>query len=383
MVVCSLLSLLGSVESNHIFQQYTPTTTTTTTTTIATSHINNGLHFHLHRHPLRTIPRGGAAAKAAVKDPEAMKRYQLSQQHLLQLKSTYLSEALAQRGIHVGPTLTDVSTPEGAKPPQETDWDCTLSTTSNPKSCLYSFDAEPNTKVICPIGTDQYISLGALNRLRRTDPTKVEPMWHSQYAILNSWFNDQSQFSLLQFVGWKGFIVSTILLDLGKGMALRGLLMLSVASAILIFLPAIEFIVSRLLTSSVLWMKWQSWGRFVHAALPLKILIGQMMWKFLAGSFAKLESFVRDAIVDLECAILEESIPVTIRDGDSSTGGMDYGEEDDKSVGTMDSNDDDEEEEEEEESEEEDLNIHKYSDGDEDMDNQYDSSEYDQYDDDY
>ncbi len=90
---------------------------------------------------------------------------------------------------------------------------------------------------------------------------------------------------------------------------------------------------------------------------------------------------MRDAIVDLECAILEESIPVTIRDGDSSTGGMDYGEEDDKSVGTMDSNDD--EEEEEEESEEEDLNIHKYSDGDEDMDNQYDSSEYDQYDDDY
>jgi hypothetical protein len=61
-------------------------------------------------------------------------------------------------------------------------------------------------------------------------------------------------------------------------------------------------------------MKWMSWGRFVHAALPLKILIGQMAWKFLAGSFGKLETFVRDYIVELECMILEESIPVTIGD---------------------------------------------------------------------
>lgn len=151
-----------------------------------------------------------------------------------------------------------------------------------------------------------------MNRLRRTDPTKVEPMWHSQYAILQSWFSDESEYSLLQFVGLKGFIISTLLLDLGKGKALKGLLAFSILSIIIIFMPVIEVIVSRILTSSTLWMKWQSWGKFAHAALPLKILIGQMVWKFLAGSFQTLEGFVREQIVDLECAILEESIPITI-----------------------------------------------------------------------
>ncbi|GFH44775.1 hypothetical protein CTEN210_01249 [Chaetoceros tenuissimus] len=263
-----------------------------------------------------SIPRGGATSTLTPEAKEAIQNYRLSQQHLLQLRSTYLSEALSARGIHIGPTITDVSTPEGAKPPQPTDWDCAISTYDHPKSCLYSFDAEPNTKVLAPVGTTQYISLKALNRLRRMDPTKVEPMWHSQYAILDSWFKDTSEFSLLQFVNWKGFIVSTILLDLGKGMALKGLLMVSCLMGLLVAMPVLEVILSRFLTSSLLWMKWMSWGRFVHAALPLKILIGQMAWKFLAGSFGKLESAVRDYIVELECNILEESIPVTVRDDD-------------------------------------------------------------------
>jgi len=89
-------------------------------------------------------------------------------------------------------------------------------------------------------------------------------------------------------------------------------LAMSVLAIVMVFLPLIEVVVSRVLTSSFLWMKWQSWGKFVHAALPLKILIGQMVWKFVAGSFGKLESIVRDYVVDLECAILEESIPVTV-----------------------------------------------------------------------
>jgi hypothetical protein len=53
----------------------------------------------------------------------------------------------------------------------------------------------------------------------------------------------------------------------------------------------------------------------VHAALPLKLLLGQMAWKFLANSFGKLENRVRDYIVDVECAILEESIPLTVGPG--------------------------------------------------------------------
>ncbi len=124
-------------------------------------------------------------------------------------------------------------------------------------------------------------------------------------------------------MGLKGFIVSTVLLDLGKGLAFRAALALGVLATFVMFLPLIEVVVSRLLTSSFLWMKWQSWGKFVHAALPLKILIGQMVWKFVAGSFGKLESVVRDYVVDLECAILEESIPVTIGGDFDDVGNVD------------------------------------------------------------
>jgi hypothetical protein len=263
--------------------------------------------------------RGGASvatASAATNNSNALRQYRMQQSHLLQLRSTFLSEALSQRGISIGPTLQDVATKEGAKPPQQTDWDCCVSTLRDPKSCLYSFDAEPDTKVICPAGTEQYISLKALNRLRRTDPSKVEPMWHSQFAILNSWFGN-SEYSLMQFIGLKGFFVSNILLDLGKGMALKTLLGLASLLVFCFMLPILEIVMSRFLTCSPLWMKWMAWGRFVHAALPLKILLGQMAWKSLAGSFGRLEGFVRDYIVELECIILEESIPCTVASGDT------------------------------------------------------------------
>jgi hypothetical protein len=243
-----------------------------------------------------------------------LQKYKLEQQHLLQLRSTFLSEALAARGISVGPTMTDVQTPEGSKPPQETDWDCCLSTHDDPKSCLYSFDAEPNTKVISPIGTTQYISLSALNRLRRTDPSKVEPMWHSQYSILKSWFSDESPYSILQYVGFKGFVISTLLLDLANGLILKSLLAFSILSVLMILMPLLDFMIGRVLVSSTMWMKWQSWGRFVHAALPLKILIGQMAYKFVAGSFGRAYGVVRDYVVEMECMILEECMPVTIGD---------------------------------------------------------------------
>jgi len=279
--------------------------------------------------------RGGSVATQTTTANAAnaeLRKYKMQQQHLLQLRSTYLSEALASRGISVGPTIIDVATLDGAKPPQLTDWDCCLSTHENPQTCLYSFDAEPNTKVIAPAGTTQYISLSALNRLRRTDPSKVEPMWHSQYAILAAWFRDASPYSLLQFVGWKGFIVSTLLLDSARGLGLRMLLALAVMSTMIMSLPLLEIVAGRLLTCSTLWMKWMSWGKFVHAALPLKILLGQMGWKFMAGSFGKLEAVVKEYLVDLECAILEESIPVTIRHGLDDLDGSDGSEEDDLSA---------------------------------------------------
>ena len=254
-------------------------------------------------------------------------KYRTEQQLLYQLRSTYLSEILASRGVPNLPTLTSVQTPDNAKLPTKVDWDCALSTIDEPKSCLYSFDAEVNTKVISPINTKQYISLIALNRLRRTDPTKVEPMWHSQYSILNSWFSDSSEYSILQHVGLKGYIISSILLDGMNGMVLRTLLICSILSVLIVCMPLIEYAVQRIIVSAPFWNKWSTWGRIARAGFPLKLLIGQLVWKGVASAFCKVENEVREYIVDMECDILEESVPVTV--GVGSEEYLENGEDDD------------------------------------------------------
>ena len=240
-------------------------------------------------------------------DFDNLRTYRMQQQVLLQLRATYLSEALALRGLPL-PTLKDVATPEGALPPQPVDWDCALATEEEPKSCLYSFDAEPYTKVVAPLGTTQWISLGALNRLRRTDPTKVEPMWHSQYAILQSWFDGESQYSLLQHVGFQGFLLNALL----QGVRLHVALGLALTVTVIVFMPIIEYFINRFLCSGLLWIRWHQWSRFVHAALPLKLLLGQMAGKFVANLFDQLVSIVKEKLVEVECDILEEHVPLTV-----------------------------------------------------------------------
>eukprot|EP00804_Cyclotella_cryptica_P014922 CCRYP_000546-RA/>CCRYP_000546-RA protein AED:0.02 eAED:0.02 QI:154/1/1/1/1/1/2/255/362 len=276
-----------------------------------------------------TSLRGGAVANsppAVVNDDEddqeeerkkaqegfaKLVKYRSEQQLLYQVRATYLSEMLAARGVPL-PTVVGVATVDGSRPPEKVDWDCALSTLEDPKSCLYSFDAEPNTKVVAPVGTDQWISLSALNRLRRTDPTKVEPMWHSRYAILQSWFSDASEYSILQHIGIKGFVISSVLLDGGNGMVLRLVLISLLMSVLVLFMPLLEYIVGRILVSAPFWSQWQTWGRIIRAGFPLKLLLGQLAWKGFVSSFSKMEGKVRDYFVDLECDILEESVPLTV-----------------------------------------------------------------------
>lgn len=242
---------------------------------------------------------------------EKLAKYRMEQQLLYQLRSTFLAEALASRGVPL-PTIASVATADGERPPDVVDWDCALSTADEPRSCLYSFDAAPGTKVVAPLGTDQWISLAALNRLRRVDRAKVEPMWHSQFSILRSWFSDASEFSLMQHVGLRGFVVSAVLLDGANGMVLRSLLVLSVVAALVLVMPVLEYIVGRLIVSAPFWGQWLRWGRIVRAGLPLKLLIGQLVWKGVACCFTKIEHEVREYIVNLECEILEDSVPVTV-----------------------------------------------------------------------
>lgn len=283
---------------------------------------------------VRGAPTSTLSAPINALDPSEaaqIRIWQMRQLQLYQLRSTILSESLSRRlsssptSANIVPTVKSVSTIDGSQP-IHTDWDCTISTLRHPKSCLYSFDAPPNSKVVAPVGTTQWISLGALNRLRRLDPTKVEPMWHNQYLIHKSWFGTEST-SLLQHVGIKGWFISSVLLD--RPYMLRSMLVLTVAMIIISILPILEYAFNfGILNSKFVWERYNNWGKFYHAAFPFKLLLAQMAWKFVATKFDSLQRKVLDHIVDMECAILEESVPVTLKDDDEIEADFHQSEED-------------------------------------------------------
>ena len=106
-------------------------------------------------------------------------------------------------------------------------------------------------------------------------------------------------------------------------MMLRSLLVLGMTLLGILLLPIGEYIVGRVLVSRGLWVRWASWSRFVHAALPMRLILGQMLYRSLAGGFMKLEGAVRDSVVELECRILEECVPLTLGCGvDYEDGGV-------------------------------------------------------------
>jgi hypothetical protein len=236
----------------------------------------------------------------------------MQQQLHLQSRSLQIRQELIARGLdtlrHGGSGDSDAVR---AKP---VDWDCALSTADHPKSCLYSFDAEEGAKVIAPMDTAQWITLTSLNRLRRSDPTKIEPLWHSQYAILSSWFAPESQYSLYSHLSPLGTALS-LLLDVPW--LLGTLIAAALLLALLLTLPAWEVALTTLLTSKFLWIQWPNWARFVHAAFPLKLLLGQMAWKALTVAFQRLYNEIRTLLVELECKLWQESIPLTILEGES------------------------------------------------------------------
>jgi len=237
--------------------------------------------------------------------------YRMQQQVLLQLRATHLSEALVARGVPTIPSLHDIQTPDGQVPPKRIDWDCAVSTEDDPKNCLICYEPEVGAKIICPMGladSDKWITLRELNRLRRDDPSKVESMWNNQYAILSSWFGTSSRYTLLQHVGVKGVLLNALL----QGNALSTVVGIVLIVCTIICMPIIQYIVGRFLVSGYLWMKWPSWSRFVHVGLPFKLLMIQLLFNQLNKVFGRIISAVKERLVNLECRILEETIPLTV-----------------------------------------------------------------------
>ena len=93
------------------------------------------------------------------------------------------SKALAERGLNFGDGTT-------ANPPprlmvEAPDWLVARASEEAPRSCLIWGDAADDTKVVRPRkAKGQWVSLSALNALRRTEPLKASRLWYETDAEL-------------------------------------------------------------------------------------------------------------------------------------------------------------------------------------------------------
>jgi hypothetical protein len=298
-------------------------------------------------------------------DVAKLQSYRMRQQVLLQLRACLLSEALVKRGVPL-PSLKDAATPESATSRKLVDWDCALSTKEKEIECMFTFDSEWGTKFIAPMDPKEgdqpkdteWITVVALNRLRRNDATKVETMWHNKYAILDSWFKADSEYSVLQHVGPKGIVLNILLNDNVLTMVIG----FSICVLLVVLMPIWAAILNRLLVSGLLWNNWISWGRFVHLGLPFKLMVGQWIIGLVNFAFQRVKGKIKDRLVEWECEILNQSLPLTlgvptpvhVEEGDAEILAeeeeiMDHLVEQEETVDGDEDNDSDEDDEEEEE----------------------------------
>ena len=296
------------------------------------------------------------------------KLYYIQQQLLLQSRSLQIRQALIQRGLHTlahttstsntGTTVAADGTKQKGntmmKQQQVVDWECALSTEEYPKSCLYSLDAEYGQKVIAPMlpseeededeeddndkknnidttkskhnkkkKKHEWITISSLNRLYRTDPNKVEPLWYDQYAILSTWFSRSSSSSPHPYSLYTHFSHNIYATLITTALNVQPAWLLSVVFVVttltvfgLLFLPVIETGVTMLTTSSFLWNQWPTWSRFTtHAALPVQLLMVQMIFGFIQQGIHSLTNQLRTILIDEECRLLQNCIPLTILEG--------------------------------------------------------------------
>ena len=293
------------------------------------------------------------------------KLYYVQQQLYLQSRSLQLRQALIQRGLHAlahtssstisSSTSTNNNNKKGNVIQQKrvVDWECAMSTEKYPKSCLYSLDAEYGQKVIAPmlpindedddddddddLETEKttkkknnsskkydWITISSLNRLYRTDPNKVETLWYDQYAILSTWFSSRAPHPYSLYTHFSQNIYATLIttaLNLQPAWLLSVLLICTSMTLFgIIFLPVIESGMTLVLTSSVLWNHWPTWSRFTtHAALPVQLLMVQILFGFIQQGIQSLTNQIRTILIDEECRLLQNCIPLTIIEGRTTT----------------------------------------------------------------
>ena len=91
-------------------------------------------------------------------------------------------------------------------------------------------------------GSDKWVTLWELNKMRRNEPEKISTLWYDQFELDCSVFN--------RMAGPPGMALCYLL---DHPVAVRSLLLLSLAVAAVVLNDPIHFVVIRILSSAAFW----------------------------------------------------------------------------------------------------------------------------------
>lgn len=249
------------------------------------------------------VPRGGETAAAEPEvDEEAQARrvWLVEQVRRRQERVLVFSKALAERGLNFGDGTT--ANPPPRQMVEAPDWLVARASEETPRSCLIWGDAMEDTAVVRPRkARGQWVSLSALNNLRRLEIVKASKLWYDRYALDLRRLNAES--------GPAAVLLGSVL---DSRRASRGLTLLTATLVFAFARPLLAVAAVAGLTSRTCWTNYALWSPLVHAPLPLKLLVVRQFYVWGVNGIRALELLLRKALVELESRALEAGVRESI-----------------------------------------------------------------------
>mmetsp|Transcript_21021 Transcript_21021/g.21142 ORF Transcript_21021/g.21142 Transcript_21021/m.21142 type:complete len:275 (-) Transcript_21021:59-883(-) len=178
-----------------------------------------------------------------------------------------------------------------------------LSTEDNDYECRISLGkATIGRKVVAPCGctgSQEWVQFSELNRMRRRDP--------SQWVVCQTCQRRFDYGTLQMYGGLRGNIVSTLL---DHTVVLRSLSTLS--ALVLLYLSS--GLITRFLTSKILWLQYPKWSRITHLPLVLIFWIGRIVLYYIYSFYIELERGILDRLTEIETNIIEPKLPLSVNE---------------------------------------------------------------------
>lgn len=248
--------------------------------------------------PQASVPEGAAApTEGGGQDSSRLTReWVIRQSHALQLKLAYLSDALRADGLPMA--HFDCKEPVSKREPVPVVWDVSVKRDGDGKRCLLYGDTEEGAVMVAPRGSNKWVALHELNRVRRDGKDgarQVADLWYGQYVMQY----DQ----LMGVLPLKG-VAAAVLLNHAHGV--KALMAVAMVSIVLALRGPLEGLLLRTMASGFVWKRYHVWSQFLYWPLPMKLVVYRMLAVLAWKKLTDCEKAIRTALVDVECDMLEE-----------------------------------------------------------------------------